>query len=254
MIENYRIAPKLYIGEIMPSFYTPELKEDSSNIVIRDSEFHHIIKVFRNKLGDIINLNSGEGVFASAEIINVEKKFLECKIIKFEPKRRYSPNIAVAFSLLRNKNDELIVEKLTELGVAELFPFEGEYTVRKRSKNTLSKFEITAISAIKQCDNGYLPLLNNVALLSKQLEVIEAAGYLPIIASELADNVTISSIMEESSQPLCIVIGPEGGFSEQEFELFTAKKYPQYTLGINILRAETAAICAVSQIITKLLK
>jgi len=238
----------------MPSFYIPELTTNHKTIKIAGSEHHHITKVFRFNVGKEIFLNSGNGVYAKAIISDIQKKDLTCEVIDFIPREKYSPSIAVAFSLLRNKNDYLVVEKLTELGVAEFFPFESEYSVRKASNNTIDKFNTTAIEAIKQCDNGYLPTINEAKSLLAQLAEIEGKGYDIFVASEKEDSKTLKSyIPSVLDKSICILIGPEGGFSAKEFEVFYEREYKQFNLGINILRAETAAISAVSQVITFLL-
>lgn len=238
----------------MPSFYIPELTANHKTITITGSEHHHITKVFRFTEGKELFLNSGKGLYAKTKIVEILKKSLTCKIIEFIPREKYSPNIAVAFSLLRNKNDYLLVEKLTELGVAEFFPFESEYSVRKASANTTDKFKTTAIEAIKQCDNGFLPIINETQSLFAKLDEIESKGYDIVVASEKEQSKTLKSIISSNlKKPICILIGPEGGFSTKEFDLFAKREYQQFKLGINILRAETAAISAVSQIITFLL-
>ena len=238
----------------MPSFYVPELTSAHSTITISGSEHHHITKVFRFTEGKEIFLNSGKGIFVRAKITEIQKKTLSCQVIESIQREKYNPDIAVAFSLLRNKNDHLLVEKLTELGVAEFFPFESDYSVRKASKNTTEKFKITAIEAIKQCDNGYLPTINESKSLSAQIAEIESKNYNILVASEKEQSVTLKNIISKKlDKPICILIGPEGGFSVEEFESFTLQGFQQYKLGINILRAETAAICAVSQVINILL-
>ncbi len=238
----------------MPCFYVENLTQQSKEIEISGSEHHHITRVFRYKPGKEIFLNSGKGSYAKAIITEVNKKQLTCKILDFIPKTRYSPDIALAFSLLRNKNDHILVEKLTELGVAELFPFESDYSVRRATSNTIEKFKTSAIEAIKQCDNGFLPQIHEVKKLKEQIADIEKRGYNIIIASEQEDTKSLKDILKkEDSKPICVLIGPEGGFSQQEFAYFTGKNFSQYKLGINILRAETAAICAVSQVINVLL-
>lgn len=238
----------------MPSFYTPELSHNHTTITIAGQEHHHISKVFRLTEGKELFLNSGKGIYAKAKIIEIQKKLLICEILEFISKEKYSPQIALAFSLLRNKNDHLLVEKLTELGVAEFFPFESDYSVRKASNNTTDKFTTTAIEAIKQCDNGYLPLINETTSLASLLTELDKKAYLVLVASENEDIKTLKSILSQKiEKPICVIIGPEGGFSQKEFDTFTDRNYLQYKLGINILRAETAAICAVSQIISFLL-
>lgn len=238
----------------MPCFYTPELKEQDSKIMISDEEYHHIIDVFRKSIEDEILLTNGKGLFAKAKIISINKKNLTVSILSVKKEKRSQPKIAVAFSLLRNKNDHLIIEKLTELGIKEFFPIITDRTVRKSSKNTTSKFKKTAITAIKQCDNAFLPRVNITTSLTELLENIKE-NYKPVVALEVGGKrqlwEVLSSLNEEN---ICLIFGPEGGFTQEEIEMFKNKKIQTFSLGNHIVRAETAAIAASAQLIGYFLK
>lgn len=228
--------------KLMPSFYTPHLKKTDLTLTIDGEEFHHIFHVFRKRIADNILLTNGSGLLAEAEIISLEKKQLSVKIGRLEEKQKSFPAIAAAFPLLKNKHDLLIVEKLTELGISEFYPLDTARTVRLASESTIKKFEKAAIAAIKQCDNAFLPTIRPV---QKPAELMEnLTTFQAVAALETGQYRTLSSVLREmENRSICLIIGPEGGFTAEEMELFQ-QKIPTFTLGNHILRSETAAIAA----------
>ena len=231
----------------MPCFYAPDMKENDNFIIVSGTEFHHIIHVFRRKEGNKITLSNGKGLFAMGEIESIYKKELSVSINQIVTMQKSQPQIALAFPLLKNKHDNIIVEKLTELGVKDFFPIITERTVRKPSANTVEKFNKVAIAAMKQCDNTFLPQIHEVQSISELLENL--GEYFPVAALEIGKHKTLNEIVanyEEKS--ICIIIGPEGGFDKEEIIYLQNKQVATFTLGNHILRAETAAIASVSQL------
>ncbi len=235
----------------MPSFYVPELKETDSTIKIESDEYHHIVKVFRHKVNDIINLNNGKGLLANGKISYIDKRLL---VIDIQKRRRFlkkDPAISVYFSLLRNKNDHLLVEKLTELGVRKFYPFVCTRSVKKDVST--DKYQRIAVSAIKQCDNAWLPEINDVigfnAIFEKDgnnnVEKVLLAATEREADTYLNNNYLSKAIPKE----IGIIIGPEGGFTDTELYALKENNISLISLGQHILRAETAAICAVSQLL-----
>lgn len=233
----------------MPSFYVPHLRSDDEMIIITGEEFHHLAHVFRHKNGDEILLTNGSGLLATACIKEMGKKEISAGILKILKLNYSQPPFAAAFPLLKNKHDHLIIEKLTELGVKEFFPIITSRSVRTPSANTIEKFEKTAIAAIKQCDNAFLPKIHQVQTLPELLENIK--NYQFLAALEMGKHKSLFELATEfPDQPLCLIIGPEGGFDEAEIEIFQSAEIPTFTLGNHILRAETAAIAAAAQLLS----
>ncbi len=229
----------------MPCFYVPELQKEQKKIKIIGSEHHHLSNVFRKIEGEIILLTNGKGLLANAEITQNSSKNTALKIIKITEEKISQPIITVAFPLLKNKHDNLIIEKLTELGVKKIYPITSKRTVRKVSQNTIEKFEKIAISAIKQCDNAFLPKIYAVQNLKELMTKLTKENILPLVALEFGDNKLLPEIIEDKN--VCLIIGPEGGFDESEAKYLEKSGAIFFTLGNHILRAETAAITAVSQ-------
>jgi len=193
-------------------------------------------------------------LLAKAKILSINKKNLTVSILSINKKKQSQTKIAVAFSILKNKHDFMIIEKLTELGIKEFFPLITDRTIRKPSKNTIIKFKKTAVAAIKQCDNAFLPKVNITTSLTEFLENIKE-NYKPVVALEAGENrqlwEVLSSLNEEN---ICLIIGPEGGFTYEEIEMFKNKKIRTFSLGNHIVRAETAAIAASAQLVGYFLK
>jgi len=238
----------------VPSFFTPHLKSNDKNLFISGEEHHHISHVFRKKINDELQLTNGKGLLASAKIISIKKKDIEVEILKIHSIKRSQPEMAAAFPLLKNKHDFMIVEKLTELGVKEFFPITTARTVRKPSFNTVEKFEKIAVAATKQCDNAFLPKVYTCTEIKELVQNLKNKNYLPVVALEFGEHKLISEIVSDLQQPVCLIIGPEGGFTKEEAEFLQVNEVIPFTLGNHILRAETAAIAAVSQLLAVNLK
>lgn len=239
----------------MPSFYTPHLATGMKNLTIEGEEYHHIVHVFRKKEAEKILLTNGKGLLVEALIDNIGKKILTVKTLSGEQRDKSLPVLTVGFSLLRSKNDHIIVEKLTELGVSQFFPFTSKYSVRAVGENTRDKFTKTAIAAIKQCDNPYLPEIKEVQTLEKTLSALQRDGYTILVALERDTNKLLSECLPEPfPEKIVLFFGPEGGFSDEEIALFTEKGVANFTIGNHILRAETAAIAGVSQLLLSILQ
>jgi 16S rRNA (uracil1498-N3)-methyltransferase len=227
----------------MPSFFI-DFNTTDNKITIENEEFHHITNVFRHKTGDIITLINGKGLIAKAEIISINKKTVSINLLQKEHKTKKKKSISCAFSLLKNKNDFLLVEKLTELVIDELYPLITKNSVRMIKENSKEKFIKTAISACKQCDNAWLPIIHETQTLESFLQIKDKKL---ILCSERISQNHISNYINEKN--ICFIIGPEGGFDPVEYEMIERLNITQVYLTDNILRAETAAIYATSILI-----
>lgn len=229
----------------MPSFYVPQLSLTDKTVTISGEEYHHAIKVRRLAEGENISLTNGSGLVATGSINSISKRDFIVEIETINRIEGSKPHIAVGFSLLKSKHDHMIVEKLTELGIKEFFPVITDRSVRLSGKNYLEKFEKVAVAAIKQCDNAYLPRLNPALKFQDLVNHLLDNGYEPVVALEVGENRQIHTVLDEiKDNNICFIIGPEGGFSEEEVDFIKAKNIKTLTLGNHILRAETAAITA----------
>ncbi len=228
----------------MPSFYCPELTCSLQQIELSGDQFHHLAHVMRHKSGDLIKLNSGKGYIGTGIIQQVDKHKAVIDIAELNFTKPSQPAYAIAFSL-RSKNDEWLVEKTTELGVTDLFPITTQYSVRNPSVNTLLRFRQSALSAIKQCDNPWLPVIHPVHSLKSVIDAIRQADYEPVAAVESRPDLWMSDL--NLSDNYCFIVGPEGGFDKEELDFLSESRIRSISISGKVLRAETAAIALAAQ-------
>ncbi len=233
----------------MPCCYLPEIDSKENTFVIQGEEFHHLSQVVRKREGEEILVTSGTGILAKCLILEIERKLMIIEIKSKEYYKRSTPQMALGFALLKNKHDNMIIEKVTELGCSSFYPLETERTVRHISDNLISKLHKVAISAIKQCDNAWLPEINECYNLREIPSRMKEDGYLPVVALETENTVNLQELKRiYPDRSMGIIIGPEGGFTKTEIEFFKEEQIATFSLGNHTLRAETAAITAISQL------
>lgn len=228
----------------MPSLYCSYLNPNDSHISLEGEEFHHLAHVKRISIGQGIKLSNGKGLIAEGIIKELTKKSAVLEITSHNQTPYPTNSFAIAFALLKNKHDELLVEKCTELGASAFLPLVTDFSVRNPSANTLMRFERIALAAIKQCDNPWLPKVFSPVPLRDSLAHILSNGYNPVLCSERRPDKRISDL--EITNP-CFIIGPEGGFSEAEIGFIEQQNIPQISICSLITRAETAAIAIAAQ-------
>ncbi len=232
----------------MPSVYCPVLRQYRSGDLVRleGSEFHHLAHVTRRRILEPVLLNSGDGLLCWAEYESSGSDHALLRLTRAEldqakPLHAY----AIAFALLKNRHDELLVEKCTELGATDFFPLFTEHSVRQPGPGTLARFAKIALAAVKQCDNPWLPRIHAPLTLEHALTTLRERGFQPIVCSENKPQRWLHDLRPEQTGQPCFLIGPEGGWSKAEQALL--QKEPEITLARLITRAETAAIAVAAQ-------
>ena len=222
----------------MDLFYS-NYKATDKHIVINEIDSKHISRSFRKNIGDNIRVTNGLGYLCNAEIIEKGKK-IKVKIKgveKFEP-----PNLSihVALSPLKNiSRFEWFVEKATELGISQITPIVCEYSEKKRV-NT-ERLERILISSLKQSNQFFKPKINSINTFENF--ILNSEDQL-LMANLKTSNKLSEKLFTKSN--ICLMIGPEGGFSDSEIDLAKKQDIKEVTLGNSRLRSETAAIYGIS--------
>ncbi|MFA5510278.1 MAG: RsmE family RNA methyltransferase [Candidatus Cloacimonadaceae bacterium] len=231
----------------MPSSYYPDLNITDQLLTLSGEEFHHLVRVTRAREGSIITLNSGKGSLATARVVSIDSKQARLELVSIQEGMHFPIPYAIAFALLKNRHDELLVEKCTELGAGRFFPLLSRFTIRKGSHAGITRFERIALAAIKQCDNPILPTISPIQSLKEGLRMIQEEGYRPILCSEDKPKLWLSDLGISPDDRPCFIIGPEGGWSDEEKQLFTELNIDQISIGYLVSRAETAGITIAAQ-------
>lgn len=226
----------------MSLFYASYLNEKEA--VLNEKETHHCAKVLRKNKGDIISITNGRGVIYEAKILQIEKKNTFLKIIsKTENynKRNYRVHIAIAPTKNIDRF-EFFLEKATEIGIDEISPIICKNSERKIIKPERLTKQIE--SALKQSFTAYMPKLNEITKYEDFIKKDNTnAKYIAHCKSK--DINYLGSIINKQEQA-CVVIGPEGDFTEDEINLAVKTGFTPVSLGSSRLRTETAGIIACS--------
>jgi len=210
------------------------------------SQSHYLSKVMRINIGQSFSLFNQSGEW-EAKIKEINKGIVEFSVIKKLRSANNERDIWLAFAPIKLNYLNLMIQKATELGVTKFIPVLTERTiVRKLNDKRLNKI---IIEASEQSNRLKVPKLNKILKLDDFLKLNQNTN---IIFGDL--NTNNSKINFKSSDPLCILIGPEGDFTLKEREnILKLKKLIPLKINQNILRSETAAISMISIITFNLL-
>lgn len=217
-------------------FYNSTFYKDEE-IIISSDELHHL-HVMRKKLNENVEIINGKNQLAEAKIINLTPKSATLKITKIITKTPEKTKIILAQPLLRPQKLDLILEKGTELGIDEFILYPAEYSeIKEISKNREERINSILISAVKQCGRLDMPKVSIIDNISLLLSYDYSYLYGDL---ETTNRINTEEI---TKQDICIVIGPEKGFSKKEKDFLQNKlKAHPININSNILKTETASV------------
>ncbi len=235
----------------MPRFYIPHPHLEDQFLTVKGQEVRHIRRVLRLREGDEITLFDGSGQTYQGRIVQDRPTSLVVKVEAISCSKSDSPlEITLAQSLLKGEKMDYLVQKATELGIREIIPFFSSRSIPLLEKSKKSekhyRWEKIAIEASKQCGRGYLPRIAPPCNFSEMLSLGHDES-VRLILYEREGN-RLKEVLKElkDRKKIFSVIGPEGGFSEEEIEQSKKKGFIPIYLGERILRAETASLCLLS--------
>jgi len=218
----------------------------NKKIILEKSSSHHLIKVLRKKEGDQIVLFDGKGNSCLGVISKIHRSEVQLDVIDiFEKSLRSGIEINLGQSLIKNDPFNLTIQKATELGVTSFHPLitdRSELKI-KMTRNRSLRWNLIARGACEQCGENWLPIIEDPIKLDRWAANEESK--IKIVLYPNADN-KISDFKYKDS--VSLAIGPEGDFSDYEVDSLTEKGFIPVSIGKRILRAETAAISAISSV------
>ncbi len=230
----------------MPQLIISDNDINNDYIVIEDAGYRHI-KSLRIKIGEQIMFRSesGIGYVGILERLNKRKAIFKIRnIVKDDPDRS---NIILAQSIIKKDKMRHALQKATELGVDTIIPFKSQYTIVKiKNTNFMSKYETIIKEGVGQSMRHSIPELHNPVSYE---ELIMSMPDVCKILFHYGDNVKpVAVFLEKIKQAdrVMLIVGPEGGFSNEEIKLAQRYNVSIANLGSNIFRSETAAIVAIA--------
>ena len=217
--------------------------KDDMILIDNVSDIKHITNVYRLNIDDNIRVVDGEYAYIT-RIVKVSKKDILVKIEnKIDDKYSLNVNIDIAIALIKNDKMNLLIQKLTEIGVNKIIPIKTERVVVKLDSKK-DKWEDIVKESMKQCRAIVKTNIDEI----RQLRLLEYNEYDKILFLYENSGVSlkINDIVNENDKNILCIIGPEGGFTTKEAEFLKTVGAFEISLGNRILRAETAAIMVAS--------
>ncbi len=226
------------------------IDEIADEVLLRGDEFRHAKNVLRLRAGDEITLLDGSGAEYAAIVTEVGRDRISAHVLhKTDGDREPRTEVCLLVGALKGDKTELVVQKAVELGVSEIGVFSSRYCSAFINENKLARLNRVSHEAAKQCMRSVAPPI--LYFESPEQALAHAGGY--------KNKFFACEFLEESERAVkglsgscALVVGSEGGFSEEEFRLSQMLGFSGLSLGKRILRAETAAIALLSVVMHEL--
>jgi len=237
------------------SFLFPEAEVLENSITLDKRESHHLVKVFRARAGESVEILNGKGRRYLGRITRPDAKAAEVAIEQFEDVAAPKHPVILLQALPKGKAMDLILRMATEIGVAAVQPVytsqSDVHITGERVQGKLEKWRATAIEASKQCGLPFLPEVMSPLQLTDWLQHHpKDSDELRIVASLEEGARLLWDALSAADLPARIIlaVGPEGDFSSGEYESLGKSGFIPVRLGDKVLRAETAAAYMLSVI------
>jgi len=230
--ENYFFVPEHLIGE--------------NHFSLPEDEAHHFNRVLRKSEGEMIWLLDGIGTAYRGCVTKVDPTEVSGNILEsFAGYGETGRNIHLGIGILKKDKLEWVVEKITELGVNKISFVLMDHSIKKDVN--LVRLNRIVRSAVKQCGRSFEPQLSEPMSLNSWIRSIDGKNSVNLICHPGGKKIVDRIGVETSNYN--VLVGPEGGFSENELDISKRSGFLTVDLGNRRLRAETAAIAACAQIV-----
>jgi 16S rRNA (uracil1498-N3)-methyltransferase len=229
-------------------------------IFIEDSEdIWHIKKVLRLKKGDKVNISDSMEFEYQCLIQSIEDNCISLSIIN---KQKFAKepglNVTLFQAMPKQSKMETIIQKTVELGIKEIFPVLTKRTVVTPGRDMAKKIERwqrVSAEAVKQCGRGIIPKVNDIINLSEMLQILKEFDFV-LFPYEEEKQTSLKGVLRNGKNvttgKIALIVGPEGGFSEEEAKAVTSAGGISLSLGSTVLRTETAGPAALAMIMYEL--
>ena len=214
-------------------------------INLETEQFHYLKNVMRCKINEkilVFDNNSGE---YTAEIVGIHKRSIDIEILEKTKPRCIPGDVWLIFCPLKKTRTDFLIEKSTEMGLRKFLPTFSNKTQTKTLSLNRSRKNI--VEAVEQCGGTFIPEILPISSLAEVIEELPEDRLLIFCDESLESRNINECLLLDRPEKVAILVGPEGGFSDSERKLLRAKKnILPVSLGNRILRAETAAVVALT--------
>ena len=234
-----------------PVFWLPDgaAADVGARVVLSGAEGHHAADVRRLRAGEAVELVDGAGLRASGRVGDVRRGELTVEVVAIDREPAPQPRVVVVQALPKGDRGHMAVELLTEVGVDEIVPWAAARCVTQwRGERTLARWRSTARQATKQSRRAWEPDIPPCASTAEVVERVQSAA-LGVVLHESASE-SLSSVAVPDSGEVVMVIGPEGGITDDELAAL-APAAAAVRLGPTVLRTSSAGAVAVAALLSR---
>ena len=239
----------------LPVFLAPSLDEAAEGRVLEvtGDEARHAVVVRRIRVGEEVLLTDGRGRSAVCEVTATGKSSLSARVLEVTSVPAGSPRLVVVQAIPKGDRGELAVEMLTEVGADLVVPWSASRSVAvwrgERAAKSLAKWRTTAREAAKQSRRSWFPTVAELASTAEVVSVLRDAA-LSVVLHEAA-TVPLASLAVPADGVLVVVVGPEGGITDEELDAFREAGAHVVRLGSTVLRTSTAGVAAAAALLSR---
>jgi 16S rRNA (uracil1498-N3)-methyltransferase len=239
----------------LPVHLVPSLDWSSVGSLVRldGDEAHHAVAVRRMRVGEALLLTDGRGALAEGAVEATGKRTLDVRLTSYDVVAEPAPSVTVVQALAKGDRGERAVEVLTEIGAARIVPWAAARSVAvwrgDRAAKSLARWRATAREAAKQSRRAWHPEVSELAS-TDDVRGIVAAADLAVVLHEEASGSLASLAVPEAGNAV-VVVGPEGGLTDEEVTAFVAAGTHAVRLGTEVLRTSTAGVAATAALLSR---
>ena len=222
-------------------------------VVVEGDEAHHAVAVRRMRPGEELVLTDGNGHLATGTVTEAAKARLGVLVAEVETVPEPSPAVTVVQALPKGDRGELAVAVLTEVGVARIVPWAASRSVAvwrgDRAAKSLARWRSSAREAAKQARRAWFPVVTEPATTDEVAALLADAELAVVLHEAAATPLATLHVPEDGS--VVVVVGPEGGLTDEEVSAFAAAGGRGVRLGAEVLRTSTAGVAAAAALLSR---
>ncbi|KAA1426201.1 16S rRNA (uracil(1498)-N(3))-methyltransferase [Nocardioides antri] len=239
----------------LPQHLVPSLAgvEPGSTVTVEGDEAHHAVVVRRLRVGESVLLADGAGVVATGEVSATSKRSFDVRVTALDEVAEPTPSVTVVQALPKGDRGELAVEVLTEVGAARIVPWAATRSVAvwkgERAAKSHAKWQTTAREAAKQSRRAWHPVVHPLANAAEVASLISGADLAVVLHEDATEPLGALAVPDLGE--IVVVVGPEGGITDEEVATFVAAGAVAVRLGDEVLRTSTAGVAAVAGLLAR---
>jgi 16S rRNA (uracil1498-N3)-methyltransferase len=224
-----------------------------STVEVEGDEAHHAVAVRRMRAGEALVLTDGVGRWATGEVASTGKRRMTVTVSSVVTRPRPEPRLVVVQALAKGDRGELAVAMLTEIGVDRIVPWAATRSVAdwkgERGAKSLARWQATARESAKQARRAWFPEVAPLASTSDVVELLGAAACAVALHEEA--DLLLAAVDVPTSGEVVVVVGPEGGLTDEEVAAFDRAGAANVRLGSEVLRTSTAGVAAAAALLSR---